>query len=126
MLDFMAVFLGLPIIHGELCFLCKESIEDVSHFLLDCPNFRDNCESLWSNLNQKVITCNQSDGTQISHFFGSLHREQKILLPLGSLHLPFDQVTVTLVKRFISFAIDKIHRLRKEMLSELEAPWLPN
>ena len=28
---------------GELCLLCKEIVEDVSHFLLDCPNFRDNC-----------------------------------------------------------------------------------
>ena len=53
---------------GELCLLCKESVEDVSHFPLDCPNFRDHCESLWSNLNQNVIACNPSDGTQISHF----------------------------------------------------------
>ena len=54
---------------GELCLLCKESVEDVSHFLFDCPNFRDNRESLWSNLSQKVIACNPSDGTQISHLF---------------------------------------------------------
>ena len=111
---------------GVLCLLCKESVEDVSHFLLDCPNFRDNRESLWSNLNQKVIACNPSDGTQISHFFNSLDREQKILLLLEGLHLPFDQVTVNLAKRFISSAIGKIHRLRKEMLRELEATWLPN
>ena len=31
---------------GELCLLSKESVEDVSHFLLDCPNFRDDCISL--------------------------------------------------------------------------------
>ena len=31
---------------GEFCLLCKESVEDVSHFLSDCPNFRDNFESL--------------------------------------------------------------------------------
>ena len=68
---------------GELCLLCKESVEDVSHFLLDCLNFRDNRESLWSNLNQKVIAYNPSDGMQISHFFNSLDREQKILLLLG-------------------------------------------
>ena len=46
---------------GELCFC----------FL---SNFRDNHESLWSNLSQKVIACNPSDGTQISHFFSSLDR----------------------------------------------------
>ena len=61
-------------------------------------------------------------------FFSSLDREQKILLLLGEggLHLPFDQVTVTMVKRFVPSAIGKIHRLRKEMLCELEALWLPN
>ena len=96
---------------GKLCLLCKESTEDLSHFLSGCPNFRDNRESLWSNLSQKVIACNSSDGTQMSHFFSSLDREQKILLLLGSLHLPFDQVTVTMVKRFMSSAIGKIHRL---------------
>ena len=68
---------------GELFLLCKESVEDVSHFLLDCPNFRDNRESLRSNLSQKVIACNPSDETQMSHFFSSLDREQTILLLLG-------------------------------------------
>ena len=111
---------------GELCLFCKESIEDGCHFLLDIPNFRDNRESLWSNLNQKVIACKPSDGMQISHFFNSLDREQKIMLLLGGLHLPFDQATVNVVKRFISSATGKIHRLRKEMLRELEASWLPN
>ena len=106
---------------GELCLLYKESVEDVSHF-------RDNRECLWSNLSQKVTACNPacnpSDGTPITHFFSSL--EQKILLLSGGLRLPFDQVTVTMVKRFISSAISKTHKLRKEMLRELETPWLPN
>ena len=38
---------------GELCPLCKESVEDISHFLSGRPNFRGNRESLWSNLSQK-------------------------------------------------------------------------
>ena len=110
---------GVPWLTNTDCglyLLCKESVEDVSHFLLDCPNFRDNHESLWSNLSQKVIACNPSHETQRSHFFSSLDKEQKILLLLGVLHLPFDQVTVTMVKRFISSTIGKIHGLRKEML----------
>ena len=53
---------------GELCILCNESFEDVSHFLLDCSNFRDNRESFWSNLSQKVIACNPSEEAQILHF----------------------------------------------------------
>ena len=31
---------------GELCLSCKNSVEDVSHFLSDCPSFRDNFQSL--------------------------------------------------------------------------------
>ena len=63
---------------GELCLFCKNSVEDVSYFLSDCSSFRDNFESLWSNLSQKLIACNPSDGTQISHFISSLDRQQKI------------------------------------------------
>ena len=67
---------------GELCRFCKNSVEDVSRFLLDCSSFKDNFESLWSNLSQKIIACNPSDGTQISHFISSLDRQQKIILLL--------------------------------------------
>ena len=110
---------------GELCLFCKNSVEVVSHFLSDCSSFRDNFESLWSNLSQKLIACNPSDGTQISHFISSLDRQQKIILLLGGFPLPFDRITVTMINRFISSAVGKIHQLRKEMLHELEAPWLP-
>ena len=89
------------------------------------PAFRDYFESLWSNLSQKLLACNPSDGKQISHFISSLDRQQKIILLLGGFPLPFDGVTVTMINRFISSAVGKIHRLRKEMLRELEAPWLP-
>ena len=30
----------------EARLFCKESVEDVSHFLTDCPSFKDNFESL--------------------------------------------------------------------------------
>ena len=120
---------------GELCLFCKNSIEDVSHFLSDCSSFRDNFESLWSNrdnfdslwsnLSQKLIACNPSDGTQISHFVSSLDRQQKIILLLGGFPLPFDGVAVTMISRFISSAVCKIHRFRKDLLREREAPWLP-
>ena len=109
---------------SELCLFCKNNVEDVSHFLSDCSSFRDNFESLWSNVSQKLIACNPSDGTQIPHFISSLDRQQKIILLLEGFPLPFDGVTVTTINRFISSAVGKIHRLRKEMLRELEAPWL--
>ena len=48
--------------NGELCLFCRNSVKDVSHFLSDCPSFRDNFEFLWSDLSQKILACNPSDG----------------------------------------------------------------
>ena len=111
---------------GELCLFCKNSVEDVSHFLSDCSSFRDNFESLWSNLSKKLIACNPSDGTQISHFISNLDRQQIIILLSRGFPLPFDEVTVTMINRFISSAVGKIHQLRKEMLRELGAHGCPS
>ena len=72
---------------GELCLFCKNNVEDVSNFLSDSSSFRDNFESLWSNLSQKLIACNPSDGTQISHFISSSDRQQKIILLLVQVFL---------------------------------------
>ena len=53
-----------------------------------------------------------------SLFFSSWDREEKLLSLFGGLHLHFDQVTVIMVNRFISSAVGKIHRLKKDMLRE--------
>ena len=68
----------------------------------------ENFESIWSNLSRKLIACNPSDGTRISHFISNLDRQQKIILLLGGFPLPFDEVTVTMINRFISSAVGKI------------------
>ena len=67
---------------------------------------------------------NQDDGVNICQFIDNLDRHHKVLLLLGGLCLPFDNVTNTLIKRFIAAAVGKIHKLRRERLRELEAPWL--
>ena len=35
---------------GALCFICKENVENVNHFLLECREFRNNFDSIWLNL----------------------------------------------------------------------------
>ena len=67
---------------------------------------------------------NQADGVDICQFTGNLDRHHKVLLLLGDLSLPFDNVTNALIKRFIAAAVGKIYKLRRERLRELEAPWL--
>ena len=32
------------------CFICKSGTEDFNYFAVNCPNFRELFESLWSNL----------------------------------------------------------------------------
>ena len=108
---------------GALCFICKENIENISHFLHDCTEFRQNFDSIWLNLKQKVISANPIDGSQIFDFIFHLDRQQKTLLQLGGLSLPFDQTTVTMINRFICSAVSKIYRIRKNRLRELQAPW---
>ena len=107
-----------------LCFICKESNDNLYHFLLDCPYFRNNFDSLWSNLVIKATNWNSADGSHVSSFLTNLDQHNKALMLLGCLPLPFDSVTVTVLTRFVAWAVGKIHKLRTERLRELEAPWL--
>ena len=67
---------------------------------------------------------NQADGVNIRQFIDNLDRHHKVVLLLGGFCLPFDNVTNTLIKRFIAAAIGNIQKLRRERLRELEVPWL--
>ena len=88
---------------GAICFLCKVGIETVSHFLLDCPNFREHFDSLWPILIVTVRKFNDIDGRQISEFIAKLDRHQKALLLMGCLPLPFDAATVTMAHQSIAY-----------------------
>ena len=101
-----------------------EAKDDLYHCLFDCCYFRKNFDSLWSNLDVKASNSNPTDDSQISAFIKNLDQDSKALLLLGSLPLPFDSLTLTVITRFITSAIGKIYKLRTERLSELEAPWL--
>ena len=109
---------------GALCYICKKDKEDVGHFLCDRASFKENFDSIWSNLNLKVLSSNPTDGVQIANFIASLDRQGKVLLLVGGLSLPFDRDTVILIKRFLCSAVGRMYKLRKEKLLELSAPWL--
>ena len=48
-----------------LCFTCKENTETVYHHFIECLPFRDNYNSLRSNLKTKIINFNQTDGIKV-------------------------------------------------------------
>ena len=93
---------------GAICFFCKEEIESVIHFLLDCGN---NIDSLWNKLKLKIAQFNQADGVYICNFITNLQRNNKVLLLLGRLALPLDSKTNIQINRFISAAVGKIYKL---------------
>ena len=62
---------------GSLCFICKESTETVNHHFIDCPAFKNNYSSLWSNLKTKIINCNQTDGIAMGNFVTNLDSHRK-------------------------------------------------
>ena len=66
----------------------------------------------------------QADGVNICQIIDNLDRHHKVLLLLGGLCLPFNNVTNTLMKRFIAAAVAKIDKLHRERLRELEALWV--
>ena len=46
---------------STLCCNCKEGLDDVNHFLWECKAFRENFQSVWSNLFQKIDSANPTD-----------------------------------------------------------------
>ena len=102
----------------------QRNTETVYHHFFECLPFRDNYNSLWSNLKTKIISFNQTDSITMSDFITNLDPHKKVLLLLGGLRLPFDDAAVVLIKRFVASAVGKIHKLRTAKLRELEAPWL--
>ena len=109
---------------GILCFICKEDIENLDHFSLDCAQFKENFDSIWRNLELKIIRSNPTDGIQIANLIKNLDRQHTVMLLVGGFSLPFDNETITLIKKFISSAVGKIYKLRTKKLRELKAPWL--
>ena len=101
-----------------LCFNCRVDKETFCHFFFDSPTYKPNFDSLWCNLLLKASDLNATNETQILQSISNLDRL------LGCLCLPFDNTTVTFIKKFIASAVAKIYKIRTERLRELEAPWL--
>ena len=49
--------------NGFLCLICKQGTEDLTHFLLDCPFFEENVDSVWLNIKARTTEANPLDGT---------------------------------------------------------------
>ena len=80
---------------------------------------KENLDSLWDKLKTKARNLNPTDGDQIVNFITNLDQHHKMLLLLGGLQLPFDNITTNSIKRFVAAAVGKIYKIRMEKLHEL-------
>ena len=87
---------------------------------MDCPQFKDNFDSIWRNLELRIIRSNPTDGIQIANFIKKLD-QHTVMLFVGGLSLSFDNETTTLIKKFLSSVVGKIYKLGTEKLRELDA-----
>ena len=62
--------------------ICKQDTENVTHFLLVCPFFKENVESVWLNIKVRITETNPVDDTQVSNFISNLARDSMALLLL--------------------------------------------
>ena len=95
----------------SLFLICIEGTDYVTHFLLDCPFFKENVDSVWLNIKVRITETNLLDGTQICNFISNLGFHSKVFSLLGGLPLPFDNATAIFIKRLISSAVGKIFKL---------------
>ena len=72
----------------------------------------------------KIIMSNPTDDIQIANFIKKLDCQHRVMQLVGDLSLPYDNETITLIKKFISLAVGRIYKLCTEKFRELEAPWL--
>ena len=63
---------------GAFCFVCKQDVESVTHFLLDCSYFRQKFLSLCRNLKIQITVFNQADRVNICQFIDNLDRHHKV------------------------------------------------
>ena len=69
---------------------------------------------LWSSLNNKIKNCNPADADSIIRFIQNLDEDSKAMLLPGSLPLPFDSLTVSVIIRFIASALSNITKYEKD------------
>ena len=63
---------GIPWLRDSdetFCFVCKQDVESVIHFLVDCSYFKQNFLSFCRNLKIKITVSNQADEVNICQFY---------------------------------------------------------
>ena len=55
-------------------------------------------------------------------FITNLDQHNEMLLLLGGLQLPFDDLTANSIKIFLAAVVGKIYKIRTEILHQLGAP----
>ena len=105
------------------CLICKNSVEDVGHFFLNCMSFRENFNILWSNLKTTLFNAKPPESNFMVSFLENLDGKHTTMFLLGGLSLPFDskQLLYWIEKRFASTAVGKVYKISSDKLGDPEA-----
>ena len=61
------------------CFACASTeVEDLAHFFVNCRDFIGQFESVWSNLDAKIISSDSLDGGAIGEFIRNLKHQEML------------------------------------------------
>ena len=76
----MAVFLGSPIPKVHIALYASNGVETIYQYLVECPGFKGNFDSLWNKIRNSVRDLNTGDGDQIMNFISNFDQYLKMLL----------------------------------------------
>ena len=107
---------------GATGFVCRQGVENVNHFLLECSGFKENLDSISDKLKTKARHLNPVNGDKVVDFITNLDQHNKMLLLLGGRQIPLDDLTANSIKRFVAAPPGKIYKIRTEKLHELGPP----
>ena len=57
--------------------------EDITHSLLDCPFFKENIDSIWLNIKDRITETNPLNGTQICNFTSNHTHGKNYVILIG-------------------------------------------
>ena len=115
---------GLPWLRKEksdACLLCKTESEDLSHFVLRCPYFRNDWIRFWLLMKNFLLRLNDPESELLLFFLKNLNETCRLRFLTNGLILPFNSSLCMKVQKFVAASFRKIYRIRMVRLEETQS-----
>ena len=115
---------GLPWLRkdkSDACLLCKTECEDLSHFVLRCPYFRNDWIRFWLLMKNFLLQLNDPESELLLFFLKNLNETCRLRFLTNGLILPFNSSPCMKVQKFVAASFRKIDRIRMVRLEETQS-----